>query len=100
MTVEELLARMSGRELTEWMAYDRIDPFGSERDDLRAGSLASPLVNLWLAKGETRTRPSDWIMKFDPPEPPDPQDWREMRRLLEGLAAAMKGKHTRTEGKE
>lgn len=37
---------MSARELSEWMAYDRIDPFGEERGDLRAGILASLLANI------------------------------------------------------
>jgi hypothetical protein len=26
MTVKELQARMDGREISEWLAYDRIDP--------------------------------------------------------------------------
>lgn len=45
MTVEEMLTRMSSRELTEWMAYAQLEPFGEARGDLRAGIVASTIAN-------------------------------------------------------
>lgn len=45
MTVAELLARVSSRELSEWMAYAQIEPFGEERADLRAGVVAATVAN-------------------------------------------------------
>jgi hypothetical protein len=39
--VAELEQTMSGRELTEWMAYDSLEPFGDQRADLRAGIVAA-----------------------------------------------------------
>lgn len=41
-----MLARMSSRELTEWMAYATLEPFGAERGDLRAGIVASTIANV------------------------------------------------------
>jgi hypothetical protein len=45
MPREEMLQRISSRELTGWMAYYRFKPFGEERADLRSGIAASAIVN-------------------------------------------------------
>jgi hypothetical protein len=46
MTVEELLARISSRELTEWICFFGIEgPAGEERADWRAGLIASTIAN-------------------------------------------------------
>lgn len=34
MTLAEMRGRMSSREFAAWIAYDRIQPIGSRRDDL------------------------------------------------------------------
>ena len=41
----ELLSRVSSAELTEWMAFYQLEPWGSEIDDLRAGIVASTIAN-------------------------------------------------------
>mgnify|MGYP000940748974 FL=1 len=41
-----MLQRMSSRELSEWMAYYNIEPFGEERADLRSGIVASTIANV------------------------------------------------------
>lgn len=60
MTVEELGERMSGRELSEWVAFDRISPIGDERADLRAGIVASVVANAHRTKGEP-FKPADFM---------------------------------------
>jgi hypothetical protein len=45
MTVAELLACISSRELSEWRAYARLNPFGEERGDLQAGIVAATVAN-------------------------------------------------------
>ena len=45
MTVGQLLASVSSRELTEWQAFFRLEPFGEDRADLRAGIIASTVAN-------------------------------------------------------
>ena len=37
---------MSSREYAEWMAYYRLEPFGEERGDLRAGVVAATVANV------------------------------------------------------
>lgn len=46
MTVAELGERMSSRELSEWMAYYEVEPFGDERGDLRSGVIAATIANV------------------------------------------------------
>lgn len=71
MTVGEMLTRMSSRELSEWMAYATLEPFGEERADLRAGIIASTIAN---ANRDPKHKPkpfapSDFMPRFfDPPE--------------------------------
>lgn len=45
MTRRELLARMPSHELTEWQAYERVEPFGEARADLRMAILAALIAN-------------------------------------------------------
>jgi hypothetical protein len=68
------------------MAYYNIEPFGPEREDLRAGTIASPLLNIWLKKGSKKTKASDWIMRFGPAEPSGPQDPEKMKAFLKAFA--------------
>ena len=81
---------MPASEFAEWkLVHDKLDPFGEERKDLRAGTVASPLINIQLAKGAERTKPSDWICDFDK-EPPPPQSPEQQKAILKGLAMGMK----------
>lgn len=59
------------RELQELQAYAQIEPFGEEREDLRAGIIASSIVNALVMinrdprKGRPRlTSPGDFMPKF------------------------------------
>ena len=71
MTVGEMLTRMSSRELSEWMAYATLEPFGEERADLRAGIVASTVANVHRGKGDKPIPPTDFLPKFWEEEPDD-----------------------------
>jgi len=71
------------------MAYHRIEPFGPEREDLRFGMVASPLINMLQGKRGRKTKPGDWIIISK--ELKEPQDWRQMKTALKAFAAAHKG---------
>jgi hypothetical protein len=45
MTRAELLARISSEELTEWMCYYNLEPFGESQQEYRAALLASVMAN-------------------------------------------------------
>lgn len=52
MTVRELLKRIDSEELTEWMAFDRIEPIGSGRTNLAVAGLAALTANLNRDRGK------------------------------------------------
>jgi len=88
MPVSELGKRVTSSELSEWIAWDRIQPFGEMREDLRAGMIAAPLLNIWIPKGKKRAKASDWIMEFDSvDEEKKIQSPEVMKMLLSGLSA-------------
>lgn len=46
MTRRELLARMDSEEITEWMAYYRLEPFGEYRADIRNAMLCQLIAQV------------------------------------------------------
>ena len=77
MTVREMLARIDSKELAEWMQYYALDPFGTEREDLQAGIIASTVANANSAKGKA-FQPSDFMPYLDKNE----QTPEDMQTLL------------------
>lgn len=73
MTVDELLTRLTSRELSEWMAYASIEPFGEQRADLRAALVASVIANANRnpKKQPAAFTPSDFLL-FKEQTAPDP----------------------------
>lgn len=66
MTVNELLIRISSQELSEWLAYYELEPFGEERADLRMGILASVFANANRDPKKGRAfKPQDFIPSFE-----------------------------------
>ena len=61
MTVRELLQRMGSDELSEWMAFYQLEPFGDYRADYRAGVVASTFANAHRAKDASPFRPEDFM---------------------------------------
>ena len=45
MTRREMLNRMDAKELSEWMAYDQLQPIGPQRTDLGLGIIAATVAN-------------------------------------------------------
>ena len=61
MTVRELLQRMDSRELSEWLAYDQIEPIGAVRGDLNAGIISSTIANCNRGKNQKVFTPADFM---------------------------------------
>ena len=64
MTVGEMLERISSAELSEWMMYYRMEPFGQERDNLHAGIIASVFANANRKKGKKAFEIKDFMLQF------------------------------------
>ncbi len=94
MTVGELLSRISSRELSEWMAFFQMEPWGCEVDDWRFGMLASVIANVNRDPKRQRKpfRPQDFVPKRDA-EPAEEQTWEEQARILEMWARAFEAKY-------
>lgn len=61
MPVRQMLDTLSSSELVEYMAFDSIEPFGDPRADLRAGIVASAVVNHSMSPPKNPTRPTDFM---------------------------------------
>lgn len=63
-TVEELLGAISSRELTEWIAFDQVEPIGDRRGDLQAGVVAATVANVNRAKGARAYLVTDFMPEY------------------------------------
>ena len=59
--VGEMLRRMTASELTEYMAYDQIEPIGEPRADLRLGILAATVANHSASPPRQAAKPVDFM---------------------------------------
>jgi hypothetical protein len=78
MTVAEMLSRISSLELTEWMAYYKMDPFGEERADMRSAMVCTVMANAW---GKKKFKIEDFMPKFDK-RPMTPQQIKDFFKQL------------------
>lgn len=69
--MEELLARVSSRELSEWRAYDTLEPIGERRGDYRAALVASTMANLWRGKNTRAAEIRDFLLEFGQEDEPE-----------------------------
>lgn len=75
------------------LIFTKLEPFGEPGEDLRAGRIASPIVNLLkklVYKDPPDGTPDDWL----PADlrPVHQQSWEEMRNMAQAFAAAHKPK--------
>jgi hypothetical protein len=54
---------MDSRELTEWMAFDLVEPIGGRRSDFQAAIIASTVANVNRGKGRV-LKPDDFIPEY------------------------------------
>lgn len=75
VSVKELLATTDSEELTEAMAYARIEPWGEWRADLRAAQICHTLYRLLSAKDSPKLKLDDFMPDFEPPKELTPEDF-------------------------
>jgi hypothetical protein len=74
MPVRELLARVGSDELTEWMAFYQLEPFGEMRADLRSGVVAATFANAHRTKDARAFTPEDFMPYIERTTPKDDMD--------------------------
>jgi hypothetical protein len=79
------LESLSNDDLAEWIAYDRIEPFGEYRADLRSAIVATVVNNSQGGKAKVK----DFIPTF---EPPKKQTAEEMSAMFKAFAMSKRGK--------
>jgi flagellar basal body rod protein FlgC len=92
-TVEELLDRISSRELSEWMAFYQVEPWGTEPADMRAGIVASTIANVNRDPKKQRKpyHPSDFVVTWGAREKPE-QTAEDQLRIIQMFQAAFAAK--------
>lgn len=78
---------MPSSELTEWMAYYKLEPFGQERDNWHSATLASILINVNRRKNTPAVAPSEFMYRDRTSRAGD-----ETKGFLAGLQALAKPK--------
>ena len=90
-----MLEQLTSEQVTEWKAYDRLEPIGEMRGDLRMAILASLIANIansFATKGKPiRTyTPADFMPKWEEEITKPAQSVEEMKRILESLSGVRK----------
>ena len=82
---------MSSRELSEWMAFFSLEPWGADIEDWRFAMLASVIANVNRdpKKRKKPYKPSDFMPRREPAEE---QSWEEQARILELWTRAFEAK--------
>ncbi len=88
-----LLAKMTSRQLAEWIAYYRMEPWGEDRADLRSGIVASTMANINRKKGASPFKPEDFMPRFDKKKETVP-DTQKIREAMTRLVAIQNRKKT------
>ena len=88
---------ISDAELYEWMAFYRLEPFGDERADVRAGMVCAVVHNVNRGKRGKAAKPTDFMPYHTAAEDrrkaldrPDPKDLSQKVRAIFGSMPAKK----------
>ena len=61
----EMLTRMSSAEISEWIAFNSLEPFGSEASYFGHAIVASTVANASRSKGRQVFKAEDFVPKFE-----------------------------------
>jgi hypothetical protein len=82
MTVRGLLKTIDAKELEEWKAFYNIEPFGEERQDIRAAMICCTLANVNRGKNQTAYKISDFLLRFDPKPEQTPEEMKAILKCI------------------
>jgi len=92
MPVSELLRRISSREITEWMAFSQLEPFGADAGFLGHAITSATVANVNRAKGQKAYKASDFMPSF---EGKKKQTVEEMLQFAQVVTIGLGGKDLR-----
>lgn len=91
MTVDQLLNNISSRELTEWMGFYNLEPWGTEIEDYRMGATCATIANAHSEKGNFT--PKNFIPKYG--DEPDKQSYESQLKTAEMINSLFGGSDRR-----
>lgn len=93
MPVAEAQARISSAEFAEWVAFAQLEPFGSSREDARAGVVAALIANANrdTEKRSTPFEPADFFSTLGEGAAPAQQEQtpEEQLAIMQKITDAM-----------
>jgi hypothetical protein len=94
-----LLDQLTSYQLSEWEAYDRLDPIGTWREDFRVAELLSLITNTARAvhgkKGIKMSSPSDFMPNWDALASGIPQVKKQSAEEMKQILLSMASTHNR-----
>lgn len=86
-----MLDVLTSYQLSEWEAYDRLDPIGEDRADFRIARLISVVENIartvWGEEGVEMTIPADYMPEWDKEDEDDIES--KKRQTVEEMKQVM-----------
>ncbi len=92
MPVAELLRRISSKEVTEWMAFARLEPIGIDAMYIGFASVAVTIANVNRGKNQKPYKLEDFMPVFGPPKK---QTAEEMIQFAQMMTIGLGGKDLR-----
>ena len=77
-----MLERMSSRELTGWMVFYGMEPFGAEAPYIGHAITAATIANVNRKKGTKAIKPEDMMPKFEKPKQQTTDEMIGVARML------------------
>lgn len=87
MTRSELLKRVSSREITEWMVFGQLEPYGADAGFLGHAITASTVANVNRAKGQKAFTAQDFMPGFEGKK----QSVDEMKQIARTMTIGLGG---------
>jgi hypothetical protein len=87
MTREELLAKTSSYELTEWMVYEAEEPFALPRFEVYMATVLAVLANMYRGASEPKAKVSDFLF-FQKKAPAGSDAEATNRKILDMLGGS------------
>lgn len=82
---------MTQDQFLEWVEYYSIEPFGEERADIRAGSIAAATYNVHRRTGMKAFSPADCAIKIrQPVRKPKPRTAKQLQSEFNQFKEMMK----------
>jgi hypothetical protein len=102
------LGQLTSSQLSEWEAYDRLDPIGSWREDYRLAYITSVITNIATSvhgeKNAKYSNPMDFMLNWDMEDnkevEPEKQSTEQQKEWLLNFATRQNKKHNRAANKK